>query len=203
MLFTALVELGVSGLLPLLGDAPEEDAPTRVGNGVGRAHVVGVAAVVAVEGEVVALDRPLCQHPRGVPVDVGHESFDVPPRGGQVRHHEPDPNLRLGVGSLGLLLDGDDDVLGKYAVRPVLGNQGPLLGFRDEGEGLEGTRVVRAGLAKDALELFDDGGLEVGVPTGVPFRLADAAESVDGTGCPRATRAKDGGQASPDPILER
>ena len=85
----------------------------------------------------------------------------------------------------------------------MLGDQCLLLGFRDEGEGLEGTGVIRAGLAEDALELFDDGGLEVDVPPGVPFRLADAAESVDGTGCPPAARAKDGGQGSPDPILER
>ena len=47
----------------------------------------------------------------------------------------------------------------------MLRDQDPLLGFRDEGERLEGAGVVGTGLAEDALELLEDCGLEVDVPS--------------------------------------
>ena len=85
----------------------------------------------------------------------------------------------------------------------MLRNQGPLLGFRDEFERLEGAGVVGTGLTEDALELLEDRGLEVDVPPLVLFRLADASDAAGGTGCPPATRAQDGGQPVRRSIIVR
>ena len=85
----------------------------------------------------------------------------------------------------------------------MLLDQGQLLRLRDELERLEGAGVVGPGLAEDAPELLGDCGLEVDVPTVVPFRLDDAADAVDRAGGPAAASPKDGGQLALRAALER